>query len=212
MNKERECMINLTNLSKRECEIVVHYKRYLGIPTEILSCSWEPNVLSSPIHVLKYPPVDDDHDWVYITIGMSNHPIPHSAENQCRIELMMYSMNEVNELAASLMQLSVYPFINAVSFGIGDTIAGEIDVGVVKDSPLTEFLLTPVYFEDKGFDYFTLSDNSHIRILWATPIYLEERLFVKSKGWRTLVEQIFPDKTVYPADLWRPNTITELTS
>jgi hypothetical protein len=120
---------------------------------------------------------------------------------------MMYSAVRQEELANVLAKLASYPYVNSTFLAAGHTIAGKAGEGIVEGSPLTDFLFTPVYFEEDGFDMFQLSDKTHVEVLWATPIYVTERMFAKQHGWKTLVEGPFIEHEIQPGDLWRPAVV-----
>ncbi|MCB9148611.1 MAG: suppressor of fused domain protein [Caldilineaceae bacterium] len=201
-------MIDVSDFNPQELEIIAHYEGYIGIPTKIKSFTNLPHLAPQCIRVVEFHPRSDEYDWTYLTISIGFGPMPSSASAH-HTELMMYSTQRNDEIFDSLFQLAMYPFINSVSFQAGDTIAGEVDSGIINGSPLTEFLLTPVYFENEGFDKFSISEKLLIQILWATPIYLQERLFIKQFGWRVLVEEVFTKMEVYAADLWRSCSLSE---
>ena len=56
------------------------------------------------------------------------------------------------------------------------------------------------------FDTIQHRDGSHTEVLWATPIYQSERMFVKQHGWKALIE-LFLEHETEPADLWRPPVV-----
>lgn len=190
----------------RDRELVDHYVRFQGPYQRIFRFDEVPETTPNPIFVLEFAPAVEEYDWIYITAGMSRKPMPLGLPDH-HIELMMYAGQRQEELANVLAKLARYPFVNATRFVVGDTIAGMPGEGIVAGSPLTEFILTHVYFESEGFDTILHSDGSHTHVMWATPIYLSERMFVKQHGWRALVEEVFPEQEVQPADLWRPPAI-----
>jgi hypothetical protein len=118
----------------------------------------------------------------------------------------MYSRERRKELAEVVATLASYPFIQRTAFTVGDTIAGTPGDGVVDGSPLTEFILTYVYFEAEGIDTIEHDDGTHTQVLWATPLYHSERVFAKIHGWKELIGLFLREET-QPADLFRPAVV-----
>jgi hypothetical protein len=186
----------------RDQELLSHYVRFQGNYRSITTFGEGPEGAPKPLFVLEFAPPSEEYDWLYMTLGASRQPMPRQAPTH-RIELLIYARQRQPELANVLAKLALYPFVNDTFLDVGHTIAGTPDTGIIPGSPLTEFLLTYPYFEAEGFDRISHADGSHTQILWATPLYLSERVYVTQHGWRALVEQVFPQHEVQPADLWR---------
>ncbi|MBA3945145.1 MAG: suppressor of fused domain protein [Herpetosiphonaceae bacterium] len=191
----------------RDTELINHYTKFLGQR----SCLFEFKQLDppspNPIIVLEFPPRAEGFDWVYVTVGAGRKPMPKTKDPKHRVEFLLYSRQCQAELAHVLAQIAAYPFVNNTLLAAGHTIAGTSHEGVIPGSPLTEFLITPVYFEAEDFDTIRHTDGTHTEVLWATPLYLSERMFVKERGWKVLVEELFIEHEVEPADLWRARVI-----
>ncbi len=185
----------------RDQELLEHYRRYQGEYHHLFQFDYSPLAAPKPIYVVEFAPASEESNWIYLTLGMSRNAMPHGHPEH-RLELMMYAQNRQEALAEALASLAVYPFAQQTLFGAGHTVAGNPGVGVIEGSLLTEFILTPIYFEAEDFDLLQHSDRTHTQILWATPIYLSERMFAKQQGWKTLID-LFIEQEIQPADLWR---------
>lgn len=192
--------------STHTTELVQHYTHFQGPVSNVLEFANGPQAAPRPILVLEFAPPSPEYDWLYITAGMGHKPVPQGRWDH-HIELLMYTRQQQEELATSLAQLAMYPYVHNSFFDVGHTIAGEAGAGVVTGSPLTDILLTYVYAEAEGFDTINHSDGTHTQILWATPIYPSERVYAKQRGWKNLIETVFIEQEVQPADLWRPPAV-----
>lgn len=184
-------------------EVLGRYAEFLGRPAEAWSYDDMPGAGPRRIEVLAFAPSEPGDVWRYVTLGMSSLPMPGLAETTHRVELMLYAYEQHEQLPDVLAGLASYPFVTGAHLDAGHTIAGTPGEGVVPGSPLTEFLFTPLYFEDDRLRQFPLSDGTHVTLLWATPIYLTERRYALEHGWTRLVEGPFTEQEVEPGDLWR---------
>lgn len=189
--------------TERDREILDHYFVFFPGAVQIYSYHAVESFLDGPLHVVEIGPETEEEDWRYLTVGMSRKPMPAAAADEHRAELLLYSSEQRPELADALAGLASYPFEYETNLGVGHTIAGEAGQGIVPGSPLTEILLTPVYFEDAGFDTWQVSDGTHVQVLWVTPIHTSEREFILKHGWRALVEGPFIEQELDAADLFR---------
>ena len=190
-------------LTQLDREILQHYRTFFGQVHKLYTYQDLGPNRDGGLHVAEFPAGTPQSDWRYLTIGMSRWVMPTAPQPQHRIELLMYSCEHRPELADVLSNLATYPFNNQTHLGIGHTIVGNPEEGVVPGSPLTEILLTPVYFEPYGFSAWQISEETHIEVLWVTPIYPSEREYILRKGWRALVEGPFIEQEVQISDLFR---------
>ena len=195
-----------TQLGEWDRNLIRHYIHFQGNYHGLFKFADGDEKAPRPIYVLEFSPSSQEYDWLYITSGMSRKPM-FMGNDQHRVELIMYSRTQQIELTNTLAKLAMYPFVHETNFAAGHTIAGKPGDGIVTGSPLTDILLTPVYFEAEGFDYVPNVDGTHTHILWATPIYQSELSYIKQHGWRMLIEDLFTKHEVQPADLWRPPVI-----
>jgi len=185
-----------------DLEVLRHYLHFQGTYQSKYRFAFGEESAPAPIDILEYAPSSDEYDWLYISLGMSRRALP-GMDERYRLELLMYSQEQKPELVQTLAKLTMYPFVHGTGFAPGDTIPGAQE-GVVPGSPLTDILLTPVYFEAEGFDHIAHQDGTHTHLLWATPIYPAELAYIRKFGWKRLVEDEFTEFEVQPADLFRP--------
>src|SRR4051812_9422290 len=190
-------------------EILEHYRRFIGPEGRKMLVEDLPDEAPNPLYVVKFPAPSEESDWVYATIGMSRKPMmfPGPGAGIPRYsELLLYSAESYDDLAEFLGNLAAYPFVQDTFFAPGHTVAGSPGVGVVKGSPLTEALLTIPYFEPREFEVILHADGTHTHMLWVTPIYRSERLYVREHGYMALLE-LFSDHSTEVDDLWRPPVV-----
>ena len=193
----------------REKEIVAHYRRFLGKETRIVRFDGMPEPAPSTIRVLEYAPASEGDAWAYVTVGVSDRPMPDpnrpdSQPNDPRLELVAYSATQQEALIDVLPTLAAYPFAHNTFLGWGHMIAGTPGRGIVEGSPLTEILLSRPYLD--GMDIIHHEDGTHTQLLWVVPIHLSERMYAREHGHGAL-EELFAEHEIDSADLWRPPVV-----
>jgi hypothetical protein len=193
----------------REKEIVAHYRRFLGKETRIVRFDGMPEPAPSTIRVLEYAPEQDGDAWAYTTVGVSDKPMPVPGDpapqhDDHRIELVLYSATQQEELIDALHLLAAYPFVHNTFLSWGHMIAGSPGNGIVEGSPLTEILLSRPYLD--GMDIIHHEDGTHTQLLWVVPIHLSERMYAREHGHGGL-EELFGEREIDSADLWRPPVV-----
>jgi hypothetical protein len=189
----------------RDVEVVRHYYEYLGQETRVRLFDNLPSPSPSPIFVMEFTPSSDKHDWIYATVGASRKAQKLETEGRTlmhRTELILFSKKQSDEIVEALLTLAAYPFIYETVFNAGDLIAGTPGIGVVADSPLTEILLTHVYFLPPKFEVITHADGDTTHVLLVVPIYTSEHIFAREHGQREL-ERLFGAQGMDPSDFWR---------
>jgi hypothetical protein len=135
--------------------------------------------------ILEFPPATDGLDWIYLTAGMSDIPIP-GTDGDHRLELIMYSQQKDDHIVDLLAGLATYPFTHNVRLGPGDTIPGRPHRGVVPGSHLTDLVLLKPNFDRPEAARIEYQDGSHAQVLWVVPISAGERQLVIEQGLENL--------------------------
>jgi hypothetical protein len=119
-----------------------------------------------------------------------------------RIELFVTANGQHDDFVELLTLLAAYPIFYRTYLGLGQTIAGRADQGVVAGSPLTDLFLTAPAGMPPGFDHLDLDDGTHVLLVWVVPVYRSERMLAVEHGWRALEER-FMERRTDTNDLWR---------
>lgn len=183
------------NIETYDKQMINHYVHFLGKPNQWWS--YQDDILGT-IRVLEFAPRLEGYDWIYLTVGCGHLPMPNTS---MRIELLIYAQSAEIVLASVLASLAAYPFEKDTFFAKGHTVAGSDSI--TEASPLTDFIILPIYFEAEGFDQIDISETLHVHILCALPIYRSEKEFAVKQGWRSLVEKEFMEAELMFGDLQR---------
>ena len=185
--------------------LLVHYKKYWGEPKTVFKGEISEARPPAPIFVAKFEPGIYERTWIYATLGLGWLPMTHhdseKLKSEERVELILYSNIQNEELADKLFDLASYPFFHRTSLRYGHAIAGTSE-GIIEGSPLTDILLLPPLNEEKELVLVQIGEFTHIRILWANPIYPSEREYCLEHGSKALV-RMFVEKEVDSGDLYR---------
>jgi hypothetical protein len=184
-----------------------HYLRYLGQPERRFVIDDMPAPAPNPISILEIAPSSDGDCWAYATVGAIRIPMPTPEKlfgsRKERIELLILSDRQCDELQGILTSLIAYPFCKQTWLGVGHTIPGP--KGVTDDSPLTDILLTePQWLEGLGVLHH--SDDDHTRVLCVMPIYPSERDFKVERGYDAFLD-LLSNNDADVAGLARPPLI-----
>jgi hypothetical protein len=151
--------------------------------------------------ILEFPPASEGLDWIYLTAGMSDKPVP-GTDGDHGAELIMYSREKDDHLVDVLAGLASYPFTHDVPVGTGDTIPGRPDRGVVPGSQLTDIVLVKPNFDRPEAARVDYPDGTHAQVLWVVPISSGERQLVMDRGLEDLY-RVMKDADVDVGDLRR---------
>ena len=190
---------------RHDLEIVDHYAQFIHSKSRTFKIVDLPEPAPHPVAVLEFAPPSAEYDWVYTTVGMSRKAMPQSPAQQ-RSELIFYSRQSNEKIVDFLTKLMAYPFVVGTFFAPGHTVVGSAGTGIVDGSPLTDVLLTVPYFEPPDFEVVRHNDGSHTHILWAIPLYMAERLYVREHGYMELLAR-FSENSTEASDLWRPPVV-----
>ena len=177
---------------------IQHYLHYWGDYQNVYEINHAPSVFKRPLRIVEFSPESEDQDWVYATVGMSSKSMPYpdswvGERSENRAELFIYSREKNEKIIDVLVPLSEYPFIHNTFLGVGHTVPGRTGIG--GNAALTDILVLRPMGEEPEFEIIHQAPDIHVQMLWLVPIYDSERLFIKKKGWNSLVDIFFEKRT-----------------